>query len=131
MVERHTRLPHDPEYTALLGAAVYAFAYTEWMLMEILRSLEPDATHASLAELTSGQVAAQLRTAIEKLPQEEGREIGKRFAALVERRIDMIHAHPATAADGAQRLPVGPAQVSVRAVVRRNRSGVHRGRRGP
>jgi hypothetical protein len=104
MVERHTRLPHDPEYTALLGAAVYAFAYTEWMLMEILRSLEPDATHASLAELTSGQVAAQLRTAIEKLPQEEGREIGKRFAALVERRNDMIHAHPATAADGAQRL---------------------------
>jgi hypothetical protein len=104
MVERHTRFPHDPEYTALLGAAVYAFAYTEWLLMEILRRLEPDDTQASLAVLTSGQVAGRLRSALERVPPEEEREIGKRFASLVERRNDMIHAHPATAADGAQRL---------------------------
>ena len=72
--------------------------------VELLLRLDPDVTHHSLTGLTSGRIAPLLRTALEKLPEEEEREIGKRFAVLVERRNDMIHAHPATAADGAQRL---------------------------
>lgn len=93
LMERHTRLPHDPEYTALLGTAVYAFAYMEWRVLEILRRLDPASGHEVAAKLTSGLVASRLRSALSSIPPAEERNIAERFAQLVERH------HPRASCD--------------------------------
>lgn len=102
----HTRIPHDRDYVARLGAAVYAFAYLEWRLLTIIRMLDPAMGHRETEWRTSGQVAHALRAALATadIPQELEQGIGERFAALVEIRNDIIHAHPATHPEQGQRL---------------------------
>jgi hypothetical protein len=100
------RFPHDPEYVARLGAAVYAFAYLEWLLIEILGLLDPSTTMHERTEGTSGRRALRLKEALDSaaLPAEVDQGIGDRFMALVAQRNDIIHAHPATDPQAAQRL---------------------------
>jgi hypothetical protein len=104
MAIRSTRIPLDPDYTALLGEAVYVFAYAEWLLLEIIRLRDATATHDDLARMMSGEVARRLREALSSVPPDRERGIAAQFAELVQLRNDMIHAHPATAHDGSQRL---------------------------
>jgi hypothetical protein len=48
------RIPHDPEYVARLGASVYAFAYTEWLIFELVRLADP-ATSIDLMTMRTGE----------------------------------------------------------------------------
>lgn len=100
------RFPHDGGYTARLGAAVYAFAYVEWLLIEVTRLLEPSHPIESLTGGTSGARAEKLKAALEaaSLPAAVDQGIGQRFADLVVQRNDILHSHPATDPDGRQRL---------------------------
>lgn len=103
--DRLTRFPHDPRYVTRLGAAVYAFAYLEWLLVDIIRLLDADITADWISRRTSGQLADKLVALIAKasLPDEAHPSIGTRFEELVDERNLIVHAHPATV-DGQQRL---------------------------
>ena len=61
--------------------------------------------------MTSGKVLKKLRSVIEdpatsfaKIPRSELEECAARFEALITKRNALIHAHPATDADGSQVL---------------------------
>jgi hypothetical protein len=101
-----TRFPHDPEYVARLGAAVYAFAYLEWLLIEILGLIDPSTGIRETTAGSSGRRASRLDRALKAaaLPSDVDLGIGHRFLALVSERNDIIHAHPATDAQAGQRL---------------------------
>jgi hypothetical protein len=94
----------DDEYLALIGGAVYVFASVEWVVIEICRLLDPEFTHEAASAMMSGPIAARLRDALAALPGEPDRGFGSRYSELVDRRNDLIHAHPATAPDGSQVL---------------------------
>ncbi len=96
------RIPHDPEYVARLGAAVYAFAYTEWLIFELVRRADPRVTRADLVAMRTGEVAPALRRGLAAC--QIASDIPDRWAAVVRARHDIIHAHPATDQIHAQRL---------------------------
>ena len=109
-----TRIPHDERYTALLGRAVYAFAYYEWVVIYAVDLLRP----GFVAEYsrgkrphTSGRVAKKLKAAVEDMPAGSDeklrldlREAAESFEELVHRRNALVHAHPITHAGGDQIL---------------------------
>jgi len=96
------RIPHDPEYVARLGAAVYAFAYTEWLLFELVRLADPTIPISDLIALHARDVAPALRRGLGNRGVVS--DIPDRWGALVQARHDIIHAHPATDQVGGQRL---------------------------
>jgi hypothetical protein len=96
------RIPHDPDYIAHLGAAVYAFAYTEWLIFELVRRADGTTTHADLAVMRTGEVARALRRGL--IVRGLISDIPDRWEALVQARHDIVHAHPATDGKHGQRL---------------------------
>lgn len=107
------RTPYDPDYTALLGTAVYVFAYYEWAVIYLIQQYSPGFVHRYCrgAPMPSGQVRAELEKIMSDptisytaVSRDELQICHDRFAALIERRNALIHAHPITDADGGQIL---------------------------
>ena len=109
-----TRVPVDDDYVALVGKAVYIFAYYEWSIIWIVELMQPGfVKEYSRAErpMMSGAVKARLKAAIETSSVDDTR-VSKReleaclaeFDALIIKRNALIHAHPITDVDGAQVL---------------------------
>jgi thioester reductase-like protein len=101
-------LPEE-EYLAGVGRAVYCVAYTEWLVIEVVRRLDPNASIARLAGRTTGQIADHFATAVEHAPiavalQANLRPIAADWKQLVSLRNDVVHARPATDPQGRQRL---------------------------
>ncbi len=96
------RIPHDPEYVARLGAAVYAFAYTEWLIFELVQLVDPTIPISDLIAMHARDVAPALRRGLGNRGVVS--DIPDRWRALVQARHDIIHAHPATDAVEGQRL---------------------------
>jgi len=108
-----TRIPVDDAYAALVGKAVYVFAYYEWTIIWIVESLRSGfvAEYSRESALTSGAVAKRLRTIIDdpstdfsRVSKEELLHCVDRFVANIISRNALIHAHPCTDTDGAQIL---------------------------
>lgn len=57
-----TCVPHDPQYTALVGTAVYVFAYYEWAIIYLIQQYKPEfvARYCREAPMTSGGVKKAL-----------------------------------------------------------------------
>lgn len=107
-----TRIPIDDDFAALLGKAVVAFGYYEWMtiyLIEWLGTADFVHTYSREKTLTAAGVRRELEMAIAALPpafsavsRTDLDEVHDTFAALIDRRNALVHAHPATDADGSQ-----------------------------
>jgi hypothetical protein len=108
------RIPVSEEYCSLLGRAVYSFAYYEWIVIHTIEHFAPgylrEYIDAANRPYTSGAVANRFIKTINE-GATVGRDISKalnneadRFKRLVQVRNRLIHAHPYTAAGGAQQL---------------------------
>lgn len=108
-----TRVPFDPDYTALVGKAVYVFAYYEWAVIYLIEQFKPGfvTRYCRGAPMTSGQVKKELEAIVggaaivhTKVSKDELRAACSRFADLIDKRNALIHAHPITDRDGSQIL---------------------------
>ena len=107
------RIPYDFDYTALLGTAVYAFAYYEWVVIYLIQQFEPGFVHRYCRGLPmpSGGVKNKFVNILKNpvasytsVSRDELRACCDRFAALIATRNALIHAHPVTDSDGGQIL---------------------------
>jgi hypothetical protein len=108
-----SRVPVDDAYAALVGKAIYVFAYYEWTLIYIMEQLESGfvAKYSRGEPLESGKVLRKFRGAIDGLTDSfngvskaELVALCDEFKRLIVQRNALIHAHPITDADGAQIL---------------------------
>jgi hypothetical protein len=108
-----TRVPFDPDYTALIGKAVYVFAYCEWAVIHLIEKLKPGFVlrYCRGAPMPSGLVKRELEAVVNcasttytKVSRIELEECCTLFASLIEKRNALIHAHPMTDADRSQIL---------------------------
>ena len=109
-----TCVPVDEEYAALLGKAVYVFAYYEWTVVSILNFLRPGFvnTYARGKDfIMSGTLRVRFQeiindptTPFTKLAKHELQACCDEFDLQVKKRNTLIHAHPATAQDGSPLL---------------------------
>lgn len=100
-------MPEDA-YLAAVGRAVYTVAYVEWLAIEVVTRLDQRRTLEELASRGTGAIAKALhrsgRRAATTQLQREIEECAVEFDRIADRRNDVVHARPATAADGSQRL---------------------------
>jgi hypothetical protein len=108
-----TRVPVDDTYVALVGKAVYVFAYYEWTIIYIIEYLRTGfvGQYSRGKPLTSGNVKDEfqntidnLPTSFQKVPVPDLQQICDEFEKLIIKRNALIHAHPVTDSDGAQIL---------------------------
>jgi hypothetical protein len=108
-----TRVPFDPSYTALVGTAVYVFAYYEWAMIYLIQQFKPGfvSRYCRGAPMTSGEVKRELEAVLNdasiiytKVSLAELNGCCSRFASLIDKRNALIHAHPITDTDGSQIL---------------------------
>jgi len=108
-----TRVPIDDEYAALLGKAIYVFAYYEWVIIYIIEYLEDGFVYKYFRgnPMTSGAVKNFFLdvinnpfTSFSKVTKNELTDCCVRFEELIIKRNALIHAHPYTASNGEQRL---------------------------
>ena len=108
-----TRVPVDDSYVALVGKAVYVFAYYEWTIIYTIEYLRSGFVHkySRGRPLTSGDVRQELQDTINdpmasfaKVSEAELQACCDEFAALIVKRNALIHAHPITDSDGSQIL---------------------------
>jgi hypothetical protein len=112
-VNSTTRVPVDDAYAALVGKAVYVFAYYEWTVVWIIETLQKGFVHrySRGKPMTSGAVAKALRAVVEspatcfaRVTKQELDSCLSTFDNLVTKRNALIHAHPCTDTDGSQIL---------------------------
>lgn len=109
----HTRVPYDANYTALVGTAVYVFAYYEWVIIYLIQQYKSGfvGSYCRGSPMTSGAVRRKLeavltdqQTKYAVVSKEQLQACHDQFARLVEKRNALIHAHPITDHDGSQIL---------------------------
>lgn len=104
------RILADDDYLELLGRAVYNFAIYEWAVVWTSEKLKPgslDESKTMTARRIAGLFAKNLDEyggSLEESQLEQLREAHQQFSQLIERRDQLIHAHPITALDGKQQL---------------------------
>lgn len=110
----HSRIPAEAEYLKAVGRVFYNFTYLEWVAVWTI--VRPNAV--GFGSVPKGQTASHIAKALIKaigdteppLPDKLRRDLVKfheAYLASIARRIKLLHAHPYTAADGAQRLGGG------------------------
>lgn len=101
------KLAVDPDYTAALGLAVFAFASLEWNAVQCCERLEFGSIDA-LIDRTAGRVADTLNRHSRSAPIESGRreleQAASDFRAYVGTRNNLLHAKPGASSDGSPRL---------------------------
>jgi hypothetical protein len=107
------RVSVDDAYAAIIGKAVYVFAYYEWTIIWVIELMQNGflETYSRGTPMTSGDVGKKLQTLIDspatdftKLSKSELQECCDEFKSLVVRRNALIHAHPCTDSNGSQIL---------------------------
>ncbi len=108
-----TRIPVDDKYSALVGKAVYIFAYYEWTIIWIIERLDKGflSKYHRGNPMTSGDVKMKLQEVINNslikhsnISKKELQECCDTFGAMIVKRNALIHAHPITDTTGAQIL---------------------------
>lgn len=108
-----TRVPVDDSYAALVGKAVYVFAYYEWTIIYTIDYLRSGFVHKYSREgsMTSGSVRRELQdtinspvTSFTKVSKADLQACCDEFETLIVKRNALIHAHPITDSDGSQIL---------------------------
>jgi len=108
-----TRVPVDDSYAALVGKAVYVFAYYEWTIIWIIESLQPGfvGRYSRGNPMVSSKVKDELQavignpaTSFALVTSGELQHCCTEFERLIVKRNALIHAHPCTDTDGSQIL---------------------------
>ena len=110
-----TRIPVNDDYAALVGKAVYVFAYYEWTIIYIIDSFVngfvSEYSRPTKRPFTSGDVYLKFKEIIDQtsfpwsnVSKSEIDECQMHFKELIDKRNALIHAHPATVKDGIQIL---------------------------
>ena len=108
-----TRVPVDDHYAAVVGKAIYVFAYYEWAIIWIIDYLKSGFVHeySRVTPMTSGAVKKNFCVVINdsttdftKVTKQELIDLCDQFDALIVKRNALIHAHPCTDLDGKQIL---------------------------
>lgn len=108
-----TSVPVNDAYAALVGKAIYVFAYYEWTIIYLIDHLENGfvQNYSRGNPMTSGKVLGKLKEVVVNLnslplniTQQELDECISNFTNLITKRNALIHAHPCTNHDGAQIL---------------------------
>lgn len=108
-----TRVPVDDLYAALVGKALYVFAYYEWTIIYVIDYLRSGfvSRYSRGSSMTSGNVRQELQdtinnpqTSFAKFSKAELQACCDEFEKLIVKRNALIHAHPATDSDGSQIL---------------------------
>lgn len=108
-----TRVPVDNSYAALVGKAVYVFAYYEWTIIYAIEYLQSGFVHkySRGGSMTSSNLRQELQNTISspfvsfaKVSQTELQACCDEFKKLIVKRNALIHAHPITDSDGSQIL---------------------------
>ncbi len=96
-----TRVPVDDSYVALVGKAVYVFAYYEWGVIYIIEFLQPGFVYRYSRgnPMTSGHVSDALKGVINDSTTSFGKITKQELESC-----SIEHAHPITDADGSQIL---------------------------
>ena len=109
-----SRIPVDSGYLLDIGRAFYNFTSLEWVVVGTIARLSAD----GFASAPKGQTASEIAKALIKaiaateppLPDKLRRDLVKfheSYLAAIVRRNKLLHAHPYTAASGAQQLGGG------------------------
>jgi hypothetical protein len=98
-----------PDYLHAVGQATYCFALCEWQVVWCCEKIRPGSVSAIVAEeQTAGKIAKRFLDLTRNMPPSKGREtlkaLGARFAALVEKRNQILHGKPCTGPNGESRL---------------------------
>jgi hypothetical protein len=110
----NSRISVDSDYLHDVGRAFYNFTYLEWVVVWTIVKLSTD----GFGSVPKGQPASHIAKALIKaiaateppLPDKLRRDLVKfheSYLAAISRRNKLLHAHPYTAADGAQQLGGG------------------------
>ena len=108
-----TRVPVDDSYAALVGKAVYVFAYYEWTIIYVIDYLRSGfvSKYSRGGSMTSGNVRQELQDTINSheyhsttVSKAELQACCDEFKKLIVKRNALIHAHPITDSDGSQIL---------------------------
>ena len=109
--DEYLRVPFDPNYVALVGKAVYVFAYYEWAVIYLMEQFERGfvARYCRKEIMTSGKVKKKLQSILDdpatvytEVSSTELRNCCDRFGKLIDKQNALIHAHLITDADGSQ-----------------------------
>lgn len=108
-----TRVPVDDSYAALVGKAIYVFAYYEWTIIHIVNYLQAGFMHTYSRgnPMVSGKVKQEFQAKIDnfcassvRVSAAELQACCDDFDRLITKRNALIHAHPCTDSDGSQIL---------------------------
>jgi hypothetical protein len=108
-----THVPVDDAYAALVGKAVYVFAYYEWTIIYVVEYLQNGFVekYSRGRSMTSGNVRQEFQDIINsslvsfaKVSRAELQACCDEFEKLIVKRNALIHAHPITDSDGSQIL---------------------------
>ena len=100
-----TRTPYDPAYAALIGTAVYIFAYYEWEIVYIIEQFRRGFLdqYCRGTPMTCGDIANALKkilddsmTSYPTVSKTELQACLTTFEQLCNRRNKLLHAHPIT-----------------------------------
>ena len=106
-----SRIQADPDYLAALGRAFYNFTYLEWIIISTIAKLSAQG-HAAVpwgqpASFIARALLDAVNAADPPLDQPLRRSllrVHQRFRAAIKTRNRLLHAHPFTNHEGAQRL---------------------------
>ena len=108
MTELSERIPAADEYLRALGRAAYNFAYLEWGIIWLTKTLQPSFLQDASSK-TAGQIAKCFSKAAERLDDTQSskfrlRKLASDFAEIVDDRNSLMHGKPHTDQTGEQRL---------------------------
>lgn len=109
-----SRIPAEATYLHAVGRAFYNFTYLEWVVVWTIVKLSADGFESVPKGQTASHTAKAFIKAIASteppLPNQLRRNLVKlheSYLTAISRRNKLLHAHPYTAADGAQQLGGG------------------------
>jgi hypothetical protein len=101
------RIPVDGAYLTAIGLAIYAFSRLEWNVVWCCEKISPGCINTLGKKTAKGIGDRFIKLGLghpDPLIRNECSTLGAKFAALVQRRNDLVHGRPGTAEGGAQRL---------------------------
>ena len=112
MKDARLRQAVKQDYLLALGQATYCFALGEWQVVWCSEKLLPGSVARFAGKkLEAGKIAKRFLDLTRNMPPSKNREIirtlAERFAALVDRRNDIVHGKPCTGPNGESRLSAG------------------------
>ena len=107
------RTPHDPEYVAAIGRAIFIFANYEWTVVHTMEKLRPgflSKWRFAKTPMTAGRLGKKLEKAVNEasdlapLLTSRLKEAARAFIEFIDERSELVHAHVYSEPDGSQQL---------------------------